>query len=160
MDSEFDLIAKLKNCSIQDDSFNVPVSALASKHCQRHGWVIIVEKEPIRNIWENLEEFENRHCLWFVQVSTAVNQLRNEICKTRKALVSHNFSISEDGLGHVRVDLVCQMIPLTEEFLKEQEEKEKNPIFPPRINERILPKRKVLYVLKTTGDPIIKWEQL
>jgi len=116
--------------------------------------VIIVEKEPIRNIWESLEEYENRHRLWFVQVS---NQLRNEICKTRKALVSHTFSISEDGREHVRVDLVCQMIPLTEEFLKEQEEKER---FPPPINERILPKRQVLYVLKTTGDTVIRWEQL
>lgn len=151
-----DLISKMTRCSIKDDTFNVPVSALASKHCQRHGWVITVEKEPIRNIWETPEEYESRHRLWVVQVLTSASQLRNEICKLRKALVSHSFSVSDDGYGNVRVDVVCQMLPLTEEFLREREDP---PIFPIPINYRFTPNRQVLYVLETTGDPIIKWEQ-
>ncbi len=150
-----DLISKMTRCSIKDDTFNVPVSALASKHCQRYGWTITVEKEPVRNIWETLEEYESRHRLWVVQVLTSACQLRNEICKLRKALVSHSFSIADDGYGNVRVDVICQMLPLTEEFLKEQDP----PVFPIPINERFIQKRQVLYVLATSGDPVIKWEQ-
>ena len=88
--------------------------ALASKHAIRHGLEFVIDNQPTINIGESEAQFEQRKQLWYREIRTVISQVRNDLCNTKMALLSHNFSIYPGR--QLTVSLVCWMIPLKPEF--------------------------------------------
>jgi len=108
------LIISLKNCSLSQATVEVGPEALASKHAIRYGLEFVIDEQPTINFGESDAQFEQRKQLWSRELSTKVAQVRQSVCNTRMALLSHNVSIFHGR--QLTVSLVCWMIPLKPEF--------------------------------------------